>query len=100
MSIVLNGHEFTTWDDIEDKVYTPEEIAESTLKANIICELIKAREEKNISQKELEELSGVQRPVISRIEKGHTNPQLNTLLKLLAPLGKTLAIVPLGKQPG
>ena len=33
--------------------------------------------------------------MIARIEKGQTNPQLETLLKLLAPLGKTLSIVPL-----
>ncbi|BBE81830.1 hypothetical protein NTHiID19_14170 [Haemophilus influenzae] len=48
-----------------------------------------------ISQKQLETLSGVKQPMIARIEKGQTNPQLETLLKLLAPLGKTLSIVPL-----
>ena len=34
-------------------------------------------------------------PVIARMEKGYTSPQIDTLLKVLAPLGKTLAIVPL-----
>ena len=36
-------------------------------------------------------------PIIgaSIIEKGTTNPQIATILKLLAPLGKTLAVVPL-----
>lgn len=33
-------------------------------------------------------------PVIARMERGQTSPQLDTVLKLLAPLGKTLAIVP------
>lgn len=61
----------------------------------IISEIIKARQEKGISQKRLEELSGVKQPIIARMEKGNTSPQLNTLLKVLAPLGKTLAIVPL-----
>ena len=55
------------------------------------------RKEKGISQKQLEELSGVKQPVIARMEKGYTSPQLDTILKLLLPLGKTLAIVPLGK---
>ena len=62
--------------------------------SDIIEEVVKARKEKGISQKKLEELSGVKQPIIARMEKGSTNPQLNTLLKVLAPLGKTLAVVP------
>ena len=61
----------------------------------IIGELIKARQEKNISQRELEKLSGVKQPIISRMEAGETSPQLDTVLRVLAPLGKTLAVVPL-----
>lgn len=72
---------------------TPEEIAESDLRVALIGELIKARQEKGISQKKLEELSGVKQPVIARMERGASSPQLDTILKLLAPLGKTLAIV-------
>ncbi|MBR0088844.1 MAG: helix-turn-helix domain-containing protein [Clostridia bacterium] len=44
---------------------------------------------------ELEELSGVKQPIIARMEAGKTNPQLDTIPKVLAPLGKTLAVVPL-----
>ena len=79
-----------------DSILTPEERAESDLRVAIIGELIKARNEKGISQKKLEELSGVRQPIIARMEKGSTNPQLETILKVLAPLGKTLAVVPLG----
>ena len=78
-----------------DGLLTPEEIAETDLKVALIGEFIKAREEKGISQRKLEELSGVKQPIIARLEKGTTSPQLDTLLKVLAPLGKTLAIVPL-----
>ncbi len=78
-----------------ESILTPDEIAESDLRVSIIGELIKARQEKGISQKKLEELSGVKQPVIARMEKGSTSPQLNTILKVLAPLGKTLAVVPL-----
>lgn len=81
-----------------DSLLTPEEKAESDLRAALIGELIKARQEQGISQKKLEELSGVKQPIIARMEKGITSPQLNTLLKVLAPLGKTLAVVPLEKQ--
>ena len=97
MSVELGGTKWTTWDDVEKEMFTPEEIAESDLPVALIGELIKARQEKGISQKQLEELSGVKQPVIARMEKGYTSPQLDTILKLLLPLGKTLAIVPLGK---
>lgn len=84
-----------SWEDVEQALFTPEEIAESRLRAAIMGELIKARQEQGISQKQLEEISGVKQPVIARMERGRTSPQLDTLLKVLAPLGKTLAVVPL-----
>lgn len=83
------------WDDVQRELFTPEEIAESNLKVALIGEFIRARQEKGISQKKLEELSGVRQPIIARMEKGYTSPQLDTILKLLVPLGKTLAVVPL-----
>jgi len=81
-----------------DSLLTPEEILESELRVALIGELIKARQEKGLSQKKLEELSGVKQPVIARMEKGQTSPQIDTILKVLAPLGKTLAIVPLNSK--
>ena len=81
-----------------DSLLTPEEILESDLRVALIGELIKARQERGLSQKKLEELSGVKQPVIARMEKGQTSPQLDTILKVLAPLGKTLAIVPLNSK--
>ena len=78
-----------------DTLLTPEEIAESNLRVALIGEFIKARQEKGLSQKKLEELSGVKQPIIARMEKGITHPQLDTILKVLVPLGKTLAIVSL-----
>lgn len=67
----------------------------NNLRIAIINELIRAREEQGISQKKLEELSGVKQPVIARIEKGKSSPNTDTLVKLLTPLGKKLVIVPL-----
>ena len=81
-----------------NSLLTPEEISESDLRVALIGELIKARQERGLSQKKLEELSGVKQPVIARMEKGQTSPQLDTILKVLAPLGKTLAIVPLNSK--
>lgn len=87
-----------TWDELERELFTSEEIAESNLRVAIIGELIKARQEQGISQKKLEELSGVKQPVIARMEKGSTSPQIGTVLKVLAPLGKTLAVVPINGE--
>ena len=83
------------WDDVRRELYTPEEIAESDLRVALMGELIKARHEQGISQKKLEEMSGVRQTVIARMELGYTSPQISTLLKVLAALGKTLAVVPL-----
>lgn len=55
--------------------------------------MIRARQEKGISQKKLEEMSGVKQPVIARLESGASSPTLHTVMKLLAPLGKKLAVV-------
>lgn len=87
-----------SWAELEKELFTPEEIAASKLRVSLIGELIKARQEKGISQKKLEELSGVRQPIIARMEKGSTTPQLDTVLKVLAPLGMTLAVVPLSPQ--
>ena len=84
-----------SWEDVEKELFTPEEIAASDLRVALIGELIKARQEKGISQKKLEEMSGVKQPIIARMEKGSTSPQLDTVLKVLHSLGKTLAVVPL-----
>ena len=84
-----------TWDELEQELFTPEEIATSDLRVNLIGELIAARLEKGISQKELEELSGVKQPIIAEMEKGSTSPQLGAVLRVLASLGKTLAVVPI-----
>jgi len=87
-----------TWKDVRQEIYTAEEIRESNLRVAIIGELIKARNEQGLSQRELEQLSGVKQPIISRMEAGETNPQLDTVLRVLAPLGRTLAVVPLEEQ--
>ena len=84
-----------TWKDVRPELYSAEEIRESDLRVAIIGELIKARQEKNISQRELEQLSGVKQPIISRMEAGETSQQLDTVLRVLALLGKTLAVVPI-----
>ena len=76
----------------EDELEEFDELLEDT-RQTVISEVIAARHNKGISQKKLEELSGVKQPVIARMEKGRTNPTLDTILKALQPLGMTLKVV-------
>jgi len=81
-----------SWKELRKEVFTPEENAASDLRVAMMSEIAHARKELGISQKKLEELSGVKQPVIARMERGSTSPQLDTVLKVLASLGKTLYI--------
>lgn len=83
------------WQEVRKELFPTEEIAESNLRVALITELIQARQEQGLTQKQLEELSGVKQPVIARMERGTSTPSVSTIMKLLAPLGKKLAIVPL-----
>ncbi len=89
------SEKWTTWEDVEEQIYSPDERAASDLRVAFLCALIDARNEKKITQKELENLSGIKQPMIARIERGTSSPTLDTVLRILAPLGKTLAIVPI-----
>lgn len=64
-------------------------------KERIVYEVVSLRKESGFTQAQLEEAAGVRQPVIARLEKGNTSPQLDTLIKILAPMGKTLAVVDL-----
>lgn len=65
------------WEDVRKKLFTTEELAESDLRVAVIRELIKARQEREINQKQFEEFVGV----------------LETVQNLLALSGKQLAVV-------
>ena len=82
------------WEEVRKEIFTTDEIQESDLRVSIISEIIKARKEQGISQRKLGELSGVRQPIISRLERGDTSPQLETVLKVLTSLGKTLTVIP------
>lgn len=83
------------WADMRKDIFTKEELAEADLRVALICELINARKEKGITQAELEAMTGIKQPSIARIENGGTTPSVQTMIKLLIPLGKTLKIVPI-----
>ena len=92
--IKLGETEYNTWKDIEPKLgLTPEEMAEIDLKLQLVEKIIEAREEKGVTQKELAEMTGLKQTAISRFETSKTIPRLDTILKLITPLGYKLQIV-------
>ncbi|MDR0898588.1 MAG: helix-turn-helix domain-containing protein [Oscillospiraceae bacterium] len=60
--------------------------------------MVEAREAKGLSQRELAELSGVKQPAIARLESLKATPRIDTLFKVLHPLGYTIEIVPLSES--
>ena len=96
MSIDINGENFTTFDDYlkNEKKVSASEKAQLEFETALIGKLIEAREEKGLSQRDLAEISGVKQPAIARLESMRSTPQIDTLFKILSPLGYTLSIVP------
>lgn len=68
------------------------------LEYEFICDFVRLRKEKGLTQKSLAEMSGVIREKIAKIENGLNSPQLNSLIKILEPIGYTIKIVPLKKE--
>jgi transcriptional regulator with XRE-family HTH domain len=59
--------------------------------------LREARRAAGITQRELARRAGVPQPAVSRIERGHLSPRLDTLDRLLRECGKALVLV---ERPG
>lgn len=87
----------SSWQEVRKEIFTEKEIAESNLRVSIIREIIKARQEQGLSQYQLGELSGVKQSAIARLERGNISPTIDTIQKLLSPLGKRLAVVPIAQ---
>lgn len=86
------------WKEIKNNLYSKERISEFDFEANILGQLIELRNANKITQKQLEELSGIKQPMIARIENGDTIPRIDTLMKLLEPMGLTIKIVPIEEK--
>jgi transcriptional regulator with XRE-family HTH domain len=84
----------TSWKDFRKTLnLTPEEEEIINLEKSVINAIVNAREESGLTQKQLSELCGVQQPVIARIERAVHSPQINSIIKILKPLGYTLTVI-------
>lgn len=75
---------------------TPIDVVEAE-KRRLIQDVASSRAASNLTQAQLKEASGVSQPMIARMEAGGATPRIDTVLKLLAPMGKTLSIVDLSE---
>jgi len=84
----------TSWRDFRDTLkLSPEEEEMINLEKSLITAVVNAREESGLTQKQLSELCGVKQPVIARLESAAHSPQINSIIRILKPLGYKLAVV-------
>ena len=84
-----------TWQDVRKELYTPEEIAASDARVKLAIALSKARKAKGLTQKELSEKTGIRQPVISRLEHGDTDTQIDILIRLATAMNMQMQVVPI-----
>jgi ribosome-binding protein aMBF1 (putative translation factor) len=96
MSVKIGNTNFTEFNDLynDPNIVLPAERAKIDFEVALIGKLIEARETKGLSQKQLADLTGLKQPAIARLESMKATPQIDTLFKILQPLGYTLAVVP------
>lgn len=68
------------------------EVLLSKLEFELIKDLIEVRKSNNYTQQQLAEDANMVRETIAKIENQLVSPQINTLIKILLPLGYTLKI--------
>lgn len=78
----------------DDNNVSPMERAKIEFEVELIGKIIEARETQGLTQQELADISGVKQSSIARLEKLKTIPQIDTLFKILTPMGYKLAIIP------
>ncbi len=79
----------------DDFNVSPADRAKIEFEVELIGKLIKAREAKGLTQEQLAEAAGLKQSAVARLESLKTTPQINTLFKVLTPMGYKLTIVPI-----
>ncbi len=88
----------STWKEFRKELnITDEEEKVIEMEKELIRSMVAIREEQGVSQAELAKKCNVKQPTIARMEKDAHSPQIDSLLRVLAPLGYTLQIVPMKK---
>ena len=92
-------NKMTTWKTLRTELGLSEEDEKVIeMEKNLIKAMIQIREEKGLTQAQLAEMCDVKQPVIARMESSTHSPQIDSLLRILVPLGYTLQIVPMQQR--
>lgn len=81
-----------SFDEYYDKNVSEEDKCEIEFQTELIGRLIEVRNNKKMSQRKLAQICNIKQPEIARIESFKCSPQVDTLIRLLVPLGYTLKI--------
>ncbi len=86
-----------TWEDFKKEAKAGDEVAKQDIEemetlAYIITAIISRRNELGYSQRELASVCGLPHSSIARIESCAVKPNVETLLKVMRPLGLTLSV--------
>ncbi len=86
-----------TWEDYKNHVkgidnLSRKEIEEIEVLASIVSAIIDKRNEMGLSQRDLADLCGIPQSSVARIETFKTTPNIETLIKILQPLGLKLTV--------
>lgn len=86
----------TSWKTLRHELnLTEEEERVIELEKKLIQTVVQIRTEKGLTQAQLAKMCDVKQPMIARMESSTHSPQIDSLLRILVPLGYTLQIVPL-----
>lgn len=86
-----------TWNDYKnfvksEDITAKQDIEEMEELAGIVSAIIEKRNSLGLSQRDLAEKCGIPQSSVARIETFKTTPKLDTLLKIMQPLGLKLTV--------
>ena len=86
-----------TWDSYKDHVKkvgpdTKRDIEKIENLAAIVSKMVEKRNDLGITQRDLAAMCGIPQSSVARIESFQTTPNLDTLLKIMQPLGLKLVV--------
>ena len=89
-----------TWNDYKEYAsgISPEakaDIEDASELASFVTLIIQRRNELGLTQRELASLSGLPQSSIARMETMKTVPSIDTVLKIVKPLGLQLSLLPI-----
>lgn len=83
------------WSDVRENIQALSEFEKEQidLAAELVAQIINRRAELGLTQRQLAEKAGVKQSAIARLESQAVVPRIDTLYKLLRPLGLKIKLI-------